>query len=216
MKPSSGKFSNGKFGGGKLPNSQPRVRKPKPVTEERLFNSAIYYLQRFSATAAHVKTILQCKVKKWTEMEPDWAVGADEKIDKAIARIVDLGYINDAVFAESRVRSLRRQGKSTQIIKQHLNQKGVKDATILADSLEKGDADFVRDNRPGLLDETDNASDFETPTEEAELQALQRFIKRKRLFQSDDPEQRQKDIAKIMRGGFRWDLVRKLSENDYS
>ena len=184
---------------------QPRVRKPKPVTEERLFNAAIYYLQRFSATAAYVKTILQRKVRKWTETEPDWAVGADAKIDVAIKRIVDLGYINDATFAESRVRSLRRQGKSTQIIKQHLTQKGVKDAEIMTNSLEKGDLEFVQESRTGLI-----LDEIEEPTEEAEIQALQRFIKRKRLLQSDDTEQRQKDLAKIMRGGFRWDVVKKV------
>jgi regulatory protein len=184
---------------------QPRVRKPKQVTEERLFNAAIYYLERFSATAAHVKTILQRKVKRWTETEPDWAIGADEKIDKAIARIIALGYINDAVFAESRVRSLRRKGTSTTIIKQHLAQKGVRDASLLSSSLEKADTDFVQENRSGL-----DFDDIDNPSEEAELQALQRFIKRKRLFQSDAPEQRQKDIAKVLRGGFRWDVVKKL------
>lgn len=187
----------------------PRVKKPKQVTEERLFNSAIYYLQRFSATEAHVKTVLKRKVKRWTETEPDWAIGADTKIDAAVARIVALGYINDAAFAESRVRSLRRQGKSTQIIKRHLTHKGVTDAAVMAGSLEKGDAEFVAENTDGPLPDADDAVD-DTITQAAELHALQRFIKRKRLLQSDDPEQRQKDIAKIMRGGFGWSLVRQF------
>lgn len=183
---------------------KPRIRKPKPVTEERLFNAAIYYLQRFSATAAHVKTILQRKVKKWTEQEPDWAIGSDEKIDKAIARIVALGYINDAVFAESRTRSLRRQGKSTQIIKQHLRQKGVTDDAMIHETMERADTEFVQAQK-GLGDDIN-----EDIRQEAEWEALKRLIKRKRLFQSDDPEQRQKDIAKIMRAGFGWDSVKKV------
>lgn len=183
---------------------KPRIRKPKPVTEERLFNAAIYYLQRFSATAAHVKTILQRKVKKWTEQEPDWAVGADDKIDRAIARIVALGYINDAVFAESRTRSLRRQGKSTQIIKQHLRQKGVLDDSLVRETMERADTEFVQAQK-GLGEEIDD-----NVQQEAELEALKRLIKRKRLFQSDDPDQRQKDIAKIMRGGFSWSVIQKI------
>ncbi len=199
----------------RFPDRKVRIKKPRQVTEERLFNAAVFYLQRFSATAAHVKTILQRKVKKWTETEPDWAIGSDEKIATVIERIVGLGYINDAVFAQSRVRSLRRQGKSTQTIKQHLSQKGVKDAEVLSDSLEKGDLEFVQENRIGLYNE-DEADPDDTITKEAELHALQRFIKRKRLLQSDDPEQQKKDLAKILRGGFGWSLVKRVIDVELS
>ena len=190
-----------------FPNT-PRVRKPKPVTEVRLYHAAIYYLQRYSATAAHVATILQRKVQRWTKDEPDWAIGADEKIAATVAKIVEQGFINDAIFAESRVRSLRRQGKSATIIKQHLRQKGVTDDTQVTEALDKGDTDFVQENSSGLRSFDDPEDDSDTVRALAEQQALQRFIKRKRLLQSDELDTRQKDIAKILRGGFSWAIVK--------
>jgi regulatory protein len=184
----------------------PRKIRPRMVTEERLYNAAIHYLQRFSATEAHLATILKRKVKRWTEEQPDFAIGADEKISKTIQKIVALGFVNDAVFAESRTRSLRRQGKSSTTIRMHLKQKGVTDDTVLQDAMQKGDHSFIDEVAPDQsIDDMDD-----TASQEAEKQALLRFIKRKRLLQSDDPEQQKKDIAKILRGGFSWALVRDL------
>ena len=185
-----------------------RPLKPRPVTEERLYNAALFYLQRYNATRAHLTDILKRKVKRWTLEEPDFAIGADEKIAVAVKRIVDLGYINDAVFAESKARSLRRQGKSETLIRQHLRHKGVRDEHVMEDAIEQADTNFVREQVGSTFDAE---ADDETIRAEAEKQALQRFIKRKRRFQSDDPEQRQKDLAKILRAGFSWDLVRGLN-----
>lgn len=197
----------------RAPGEKRKIR-PRPVTEERLYNAAIYYLQRYSATAAHLGTILERKVKRWTEENKEFAIGAEEKIQNVVKRVVDLGFINDALFAESRTRSLRRQGKSSQTIKMHLKQKGVKDEQILSEAMQKGDADFIDEYAPKDIDydvtDHDTYHDPDERSAEAEMAALQKLIKRKRLLQSDDPEQRQKDIAKILRAGFGWDILKKI------
>lgn len=198
---------------GRKPNTERRVAKPRKVTEQRLYNAAIHYLQRFSATEAHLTTILQRKVKRWTEQEPDFAIGADEKIKHVIAKIVALGFVNDSIFAESRTRALRRQGKSSTIIRMHLKQKGVTDEAVLADAMHRGDHSFLDEVtvHEDTLDAdifADSESDDEATRAHAEQLAFARFVKRKRLFQNDDPEQKQKDIAKALRAGFSWNIVR--------
>jgi SOS response regulatory protein OraA/RecX len=198
------------------PFKERRVAKPRKVTEERLYNAAIHYLQRFSATEAHLAAILQRKVKRWTEQEPDFAIGADEKIKTVTAKIVALGFVNDALFAESRTRTLRRQGKSSSTIRMHLKQKGVTDDVVLSGAMQKGDHSFLDEITPhhDTPSHDDIGHDDDITHQQAEQQALARFIKRKRLFQSDDPEQKQKDIAKALRAGFSWSLIRAASENN--
>lgn len=100
-----------------------------------------------------------------------------------MTKCVSLGLVNDRAFAESRINTLRRQGRSISYIKQHLQLKGVPREIISA-----------------LLSDSDP---------EDEMNAALRFVERRRLGRDDSPETRQKDLAKLMRAGFNYDIAKK-------
>ncbi len=148
----------------------------------KIYNRAIYYLQRYSATEKHLTTVLQRqlmnKARKGEEIPPQAPQWVAETVQKCVA----LGLVNDRAFAESRIHSLRRQGRSLSYIKQHLQLKGVAKELI---------ADLLQDTSP-----------------EDEATAAQRFAQKRRLGQAQTPEARQKELAKMLRAGFSYDIAR--------
>lgn len=99
------------------------------LSEKSLENAALYYLQRYAATRAGLRTVLVRKIRR--------CEGSDEKktatlayVEPLLDRYVAAGLVNDAVFAEMRAGTLRRRGGSTRAIAQKLAQKGVDRATI--------------------------------------------------------------------------------------
>lgn len=157
----------------------------KKQTPERMFNRALFYLQRFSATEQHLATVLarqlQNKARKGEEeIPPDAATW----IPTVVAKCVALGLVNDKNFAESRLVTLRRQGRSRSYIMQHMQQKGVPKALVAQ----------------LLADETDN-------NEETEEVAARRFVERRRL--TGDPDTLQKDLGKLLRAGFSYQVAKR-------
>lgn len=152
----------------------------------RIYNRALFYLQRFSATEKHLETVLlrqlENKKRKGDEVPDEAPLWVRETVEKCVA----LGLVNDRSFAESRLNTLRRQGRSTHYIKQHMAQKGVPKQIIL---------DLLQDNDP-----------------EDELQAARRFVERRRLGRDTSPEGRQKDLAKLVRAGFRYDMAKAVMD----
>lgn len=150
-------------------------------TQQRMFNRALFYLQRFAATEKHLATVLQRqldnKARKGEEIPPEASTWIAPTVEKCVA----LGLVNDRVFAEGRLNTLRRQGRSTNYIKQHMQQKGVPAEMIAA-----------------LL--VDTADD--------ELEAAIRHVARKRLGRDPSPEGRQKDLAKLARAGFSFQIAK--------
>ena len=85
------------------------------MTQKRLDNIAIYYLQRYSTTAAHLQRVLSRRVDKALRAhgEKPGATRADMKawIEAVVARQVASGAVNDTAYAEGRAAALRRLGK---------------------------------------------------------------------------------------------------------
>jgi len=73
---------------------------------------------------------------------------AEEEVAETMARLNELGYLNDAKFASERVRSRAElYGWGAQRIKQELKQKGVDSATVTqaVEAFEEGNADEGKD-----------------------------------------------------------------------
>jgi len=100
-----------------------------------LHDAALSYLARYAATEAGLLRMLERRIDRWARLaqtaEADRdAIAAQTAAAKqaargVVARLAAAGAVNDAAFAESRVRSLIRAGRSRRAIGAHLAAKGV-------------------------------------------------------------------------------------------
>lgn len=166
---------------GKPEDKDKKPRKSGTMTEGRVFESAVRHLQRYAASSEHLRRIMQRKMKRaeaYCTVPPE--VG--EWIESAIRRCIEYGYVDDRVYTESRIRILRRQGRSTSYILRALDEKGVPKALIQE-----------------LLPRDVNS----------EIVAARRYVERRRLGKDDSFEGRQKDLARLARAGFSLQVARK-------
>lgn len=135
------------------PRPTGRTRTPRkplpPLDPQALTAIAVRYVERFQTTRARLLRLLQQKLRQrgWQEglPPPDLAAIAD--------RMVALGYVNDAAFAEARTRGLTRRGMGAGRVRSSLAAYGIDRETGDA-ALEGHDAlaaaiDFARRKRLG-------------------------------------------------------------------
>lgn len=163
-------------------NNRARMRSPKPLDREGLERLAIHYVGRYATTAARLRTYLARKVK-----ERGWSGDQTPDLSAIVDRIVALGYIDDAAFAEARAESLVRRGYGARRIAPTLRAAGI-------------DGDITR----AVLARRE---------EGAEAAALA-FARRKRIgpFGPADPDRKARDKAygAMMRAGHSSELVRRV------
>lgn len=178
-------------------------RGPKPVkkaTAQYLENAALYYLGRFSASSGHLRRLLVQRVDRSAKAHGTDPVAGRDMVDKLIARFLSSGLLDDAAFAAGKARSLRRRGASRSVIAQKLRAKSVAPDRI-DDAVNAADRDAIEDG------------------EDAELNAAWRLARRKRVGpyrkkQADRAELRAKDMAALARGGFSYDVARRVIDAD--
>lgn len=178
---------------------KPRNKKiPRRISETYLHNSGLYYLERYSASSAHFKTVMLRKVKRSCMHHTDQNYEECAKlVDKLIEKFVQSGLLNDDLYLQGMISSFRRKGLSHRIIIQKLTLKGIEpDKT--AEYLNRYD---------------ENTSDT---SEEAEKKAAAIFCRRKKVgafrperIKATDP---QKEMAKMARAGFQYDVIKKILE----
>ena len=182
-------------------------KKPRParkITRQRLKNIALYYLQRFEddmlrmmqgdgerVRVENLKAVLLRRVNVYAFQNPDWnrqeAVGW---IDEIVAQFEGYGYVDDARFAEMKIKDYLAAGKSVRYIKGKLQLKGIDENMV--DSLLEG-------------------QDYD------EYEAALRLAKKKRIgpFRADEEsrrENRQKDMGTLVRAGFGYDTAQKIMD----
>lgn len=169
-----------------------KVARPYKIpTPQNLANVALYYLQRFAASEASLRRVLENRLRRAAMRIPEFAHdGALQnklrfEIENIIAQHKKTGVINDVQFAETKVHSLRRQGRSRRMIEQKLAAKGLKRSVIVT-----------------ALEE--HAED--TPPEEVEFKAALALAKKRRFgpFRQKpaDEDRRRKEFAALARAGF--------------
>ncbi|MGE5515355.1 MAG: regulatory protein RecX [Bacteroidota bacterium] len=167
---------------------------PSKITPSYLENAALHYLERFASSSANLRRVLLRKVDRsvghWGGERTDH-VG---QVDATIEKLSRLGYLNDAAYAEAKVRALHRAGKGSRTIRATLAAKGV-----------GGELTAV------ALDQL--AEDVPEP----DLAAAIRLAKKRRLgpFRRENrDDMRNKDLAALARAGFGFDICRKVIEAD--
>jgi len=161
------------------------ANRPKPVNAERekagFLRAALYYIDRYGGPRARVLRALERRARR---RKLDEATAAPLIAD-AMARVDELGIVDDAAFAASKARGLRQRGTSKRAAIAKMRAAGL-DAETAAAALEEQDAEAG---------------------EEAERMAAERYAERRRLGPWRlDPEKRaerrDRDVAAMARAGF--------------
>jgi regulatory protein len=167
-------------------NQRPTQKKPaSPLDNRRLRDLALHYAGRYATTRAKLSDYLQRKIRDrgWKEGEPR----AD--ITVMVQEFADLGYVNDAAFADAKARSFVRRGFGAKRLEQELYAAGIED----------GDALTARD---------------ETST--GALASANAFARRKRIGPfaeiAASPDLKRKQLAAFMRAGHSFDIARRFVE----
>lgn len=175
-------------------------RKAREATPAYLEGVALWYLERFPGSEARVRQVLRKRVaRSVAERETDPEVGAAH-IEAVVEKLLRLGLIDDERFANSRVRSLRSRGKSARAILATLRKQGVS-------------SDLAQQALRSYDDEADPVED--------ELTAARTFARRRRLgvhrrpsrqheSGQDARKEREKDLARMGRAGFSFDVARRV------
>ncbi len=147
-------------------------------TAENLYAGALHYLARYATSAEGLRTVLRRRLLRAERAgielnRPELEL----TIDAIIQKLQQQGILNDQLFAEMRVASLRRAGQSSYTIKQKLRAKG-----IGPDMLE------------GHLDADDDA--------EAAIKLCQKKRFGAWRTHANTPERIKKELAALLRAGF--------------
>lgn len=97
----------------------------KPLTEKRLENITLYYLERFDASSDKLRQMLKRRVQKQKMLGLPIDKNINQWIECVIQKMQQLGYVNDARYAENMIRRLSQSGKSTRFIQQKLLSAGI-------------------------------------------------------------------------------------------
>ncbi|MEZ4323241.1 MAG: regulatory protein RecX [Myxococcota bacterium] len=166
----------------------PRI--PKPMTKRRLTNITTHYLSQRTTTRGHLRRLLMNRVRKSIEHH-----GGDETemagwVDSVLDSMVQQGLLNDTAWAESRLNGLMRRGLSERAIRANLRAK-----LVPAELIDR----LLKDAEPD-------------PVQSAVL-----FARKRRIgpFREHGREaSRDKDLGKLARGGFPFDIVRTVLDMD--
>jgi len=178
--------ANGPPGGAKSSR-----RAPKKATARHLENAALWYLQRFAASADSLSRVLLRRVEKSAR-----AHGTDREegaalVENIVARFRESGLLDDRRYAEGRALSLHRRGVSAHGIRARLAAKGV-------------GADDIAAALAALSDEA----------AEPDLAAAIAYARRRRIGPHRPAamrdEMRERDLAALARQGFDYDTARRV------
>ncbi len=177
-------------------------RAPRPAgtapTPALLQEAALTHLARYGTTAAGLLRVLERRVDRWAraatgEAGADATGEAGERVRQAaaasreaakavVARLAEVGAVNDAAFAESRGRSLGRAGRSRRAALAHLQARGVDPELARASLPQDGEAELAaavahaRRRRLGPFAKAPAADPDDPASGEAARDALRRAL----------------------------------------
>lgn len=165
---------------------RPRKKPRPPLDRESLEQLALHYVGRYATTRAKLKSYLMRKIR-----ERGWAEDRDPDVEKLAAKLSELGYVDDAAFAEARARSLSRRGYGSRRVDQVLFAAGIEDEDssgarqIAAENSWDAAIAFARKRRFG-------------PFAEGPV----------------SPDRKRKFIAAMMRAGHSYEIARKFIDSE--
>lgn len=129
---------------GKVARIEPLARRDKPLKAAQkqimsqkapdaasLYEAAMNHMARYAATEAGLARVLARRIDRWAQQQqaddevPNAVRRARAAIPGILARLKELGALNDDAFAASRAKRLTRAGKSRRATLAHLAAKGI-------------------------------------------------------------------------------------------
>lgn len=176
-----------------------KPRPPKRISKNALENAALFYLERFSASAETLRRVLLRRVERAAKVHGDDPAEGAVLVADLVSRYQASGLLDDQRYAEGKSRSLLRRGCSPRAIRQDLARRGVAVA-LIDDALQGLQADLA-DDAPSL----DHA-------------AAEAYVRRRRLGPFRPPEMRaeyrDRDMAALGRAGFSWEIARQVIDGE--
>lgn len=163
------------------------AKKPAPpLNDERLHNLALHYVGKYATTQAKLGTYLLRKIR-----ERGWDGERRTDVAALVEQFAELGYINDAQFAEARSRAFVRRGYGERRLNEDLRAGGIGDADAAPAKQHMAESMFV---------------------------AAENFARRKRLGPFANapapPEKRQKQLQAFLRAGHGFEVARRFVNAD--
>lgn len=184
----------------KMEKNKPCQRRAqKKISESYLHNSGLYYLQRFAASTSQFRSVMMRKVKKSCLHHTDQDYeSCTMMVDALVEKFVRAGLLNDELFTQGLVASLRRRGLSRKAILSKMLQKG-----IVSEKAAQALDDYDLENYQGCNGGAGH---------DAEFTAALVFARRKKIgpYNSTEAHDHQKDLAKFARAGFSYDTSRRV------
>ncbi|MBL0923508.1 MAG: regulatory protein RecX [Sphingomonadaceae bacterium] len=157
-----------------------------PLNEEKLRALALHYVGKYATTKARLGTYLTRKIR-----ERGWDGERHTDVAALVEQFAELGYIDDAQFAEARSRSFVRRGYGERRLDEDLRAGGIGHADAVAAKEHMSESSFA---------------------------AAENFARRKRIgpfaSTSASPEKRQKQLQAFLRAGHGFALSKRFVEAD--
>jgi regulatory protein len=159
------------------------AKKPAPpLNDERLRGLALHYVGKYATTQAKLGAYLTRKIR-----ERGWDGERRTDVASLVEHFAELGYINDAQFAETRSRAFVRRGYGERRLNEDLRASGI------------GESDAVQ---------------AKEHMAESTFAAAENFARRKRLGpfanETATPEKRQKQLQAFLRAGHEFEIARRF------
>lgn len=168
-----------------------KVRKPKPLTKERLEFLALRYVTRYSATRGMLGRTLQRHIDKTTYADKDYDKNtAMQWKDAILNRYEEKNWINDGDLTKRYIEHAQHSGVSKQKMQQKLLGKGV-------------DKNLIKEK---MMEAVDEGSFDEMDLKSAQIFAKKKSLGIYRKHKDADPK---KELTKMCRAGFSFETARK-------
>jgi regulatory protein len=163
-------------------NGRSDKKPPPPLNDERLRGLALHYVGKYATTQAKLGAYLARKIR-----ERGWDGERRTDVSALVEQFAELGYINDAQFAEARSRAFVRRGYGERRLNEDLRASGI------------GESDAV----PAKEHMAESA-----------FAAAENFARRKRLgpFANEPalPDKRHKQLQAFLRAGHGFEVAKRF------
>ena len=168
----------------------PMRRAPRRISAAYLSRVTTHYLERYASSRGNLRRLLMQRVKRSAEHHGDDPADGARLVDAELDRLEQIGLLNDASYATDKARSMLRRGAGARKIGAALGAKGVPREVIDA-----------------ALEELCEGVD-------PDIEAAWTFARKRGLGPwrrvAGDDDRRRKELARMGRAGFSFELARQV------